>query len=224
MNFETVTAEKIPQTIVAQIRKRLINGDLKPGQLLPSEIKLAEMFGVSRSSVRDAMQILESTGYVNRRKKGGTTIRKVTFQDIANIYIPKAEKDALYDLLETREVLETAVVQFAIKRCTKEDLEELEKTIDWMIGRPDQAAEADIVFHTTLARISQNQVMLNIIKSLEEIMNKLQERTIDYPGRLENIVKEHKQIVSAIRNKDEQAAVKYMRTHIQKIGEILDHM
>ncbi|WP_058308578.1 FadR/GntR family transcriptional regulator [Gracilibacillus massiliensis] len=224
MSFETVTVEKISQTIVTQIRKRLVDGELKPGESLPSELKLAEMFGVSRSSVRDAMQILESTGYINRRKKGGTTIRKVTFEDIANIYIPKAEKDALYDLLETREVLETSVVQFAIKRANEQDIDELEKTIDWMIEKPDQAAEADIVFHITLARISQNQVMLNIIKSLEEIMNKLQEKTIYYPGRIEEIVTEHKQIVAAIRTKDEKSAERYMRLHIQKIGDILEHV
>ncbi|WP_066190234.1 FadR/GntR family transcriptional regulator [Gracilibacillus timonensis] len=224
MKFETVAVEKIPQTIVAQIRKRLVDGELKPGQSLPSELKLAEMFGVSRSSVRDAMQILESTGYVNRRKKGGTTIRSITFKDIANMYTPKTENVALYDLLETREVLETSVVQFAINRASEQDIDELEKTIDWMINRPDQAAEADIVFHITLARISQNQVMLNIIESLEEIMNQLQEKTIDYPGRLDEIIREHKQIVQAIRNKDEQSAIYCMRMHIQKIGDILEHI
>ncbi|WP_273128679.1 FadR/GntR family transcriptional regulator [Bacillus weihaiensis] len=221
MIFEEVTTEKIPQTIVSKIRKSLLEGSLKPGELLPSEIKLAEMFGVSRSSVRDALQILESTGVVSRRKRGGTTIRHITIEDMANIYLPKSETETLMDLLETREVLEIAVVNLAAKRATEDDLEELEKLIAWMEEKPNQAAQADIAFHLTLARISQNQVMINIIKSLEEIMNRLQEKTIYYPGRLQNIILEHRQIVKAIREKDSELAKDSMKSHLTHIYDLL---
>jgi len=224
MIFEEVTTEKIPQTIVSKIRKSLLDGDLKPGQLLPSEIKLAQMFGVSRSSVRDAMQILESTGVVSRRKRGGTTIRQITIEDMANIYLPKSEKETLLDLLETREVLEIAVVSLAVKRATADDLEELEKLIVWMEEKPEQAAQADIAFHLTLARSSQNQVMINIIKSLKEIMNRLQEKTIYYPGRLQNIILEHRQILNAIRAKDEELAKDSMKNHLTHINQLLKNM
>jgi GntR family transcriptional regulator, transcriptional repressor for pyruvate dehydrogenase complex len=221
MNFEEVTIEKIPQTIVAQIRKSLIDGDLKPGQLLPSEVKLAKMFGVSRSSIRDAMQILESTGFVNRRKRGGTTIRQITIEDVANIYSPNSEDDTLFDLLETREVLEIAVVRLAVQRSDEKDLEELENLIVWMEEKPEQAAQADIAFHLTLARISKNQVMINIIKSLKAIMNKLQEKTIYYPGRLQDIIAEHRQILFAIRERDERLAQEYMKNHLTQINDLL---
>jgi len=224
MIFEEVTTEKIPQTIVSKIRKSLLDGDLKPGHLLPSEIKLAQMFGVSRSSVRDAMQILESTGVVSRRKRGGTTIRQITIEDMANIYLPKSEKETLLDLLETREVLEIAVVSLAVKRATADDLEELEKLIVWMEEKPEQAAQADIAFHLTLARSSQNQVMINIIKSLKEIMNRLQEKTIYYPGRLQNIILEHRQILNAIRAKDEELAKDSMKNHLTHINQLLKNM
>ncbi|MCM3728653.1 FadR family transcriptional regulator [Neobacillus cucumis] len=221
MNFEEVAVAKIPQSIVAQIRKKLIDGSLKPGQLLPSEVKLAEMFGVSRSSIRDAMQILESTGVVSRRKRGGTTIRHITIEDMANIYSPKAENETLFDLVETREILEIAVVGLAARRANEHDLEELEKLIAWMEEQPEQASQADIAFHLTLARITQNQVLTNIIKSLEEMMNRLQEKTIYYPGRLANIILEHRQIVSAIKSRDEKLAKECMKLHLDHLCELL---
>ena len=170
MNFEEITVEKIPQTIVAKIRKSLIEGELQPGQLLPSEVKLAKIFGVSRSSIRDALQILESTGFVNRRKRGGTTIRQITIEDVANIYSPKSEYETFFDLLETREILEIAVIGLVVQRADEEDLKELENLVLWMEEKPEEAAQADIAFHLTLARISKNQVIINIIKSLKEII------------------------------------------------------
>lgn len=221
MNFEEITVEKIPQSIVTQIRRRLIDGELKPGQSLPSEVKLAKMFGVSRSSIRDAMQILESTGVVTRRKRGGTTIRQITIEDMANIYLPKSEKENLFDLLETREILEIAVVRLAAQRAAEKDIRELELLIDWMEEKPEEAAEADVAFHLTLAIISQNEVILNIIKSLKEIMSRLQEKTIYYPGRIDNIIIEHKQIVSAIKENNEHLAQEYMRNHLDQISDLL---
>lgn len=221
MNFEEITVEKIPQTIVTKIRKSLIEGDLKPGQLLPSEVKLAKMFGVSRSSIRDALQILESTGFVNRRKRGGTTIRQITIEDVANIYSPKSEYETFFDLLETREILEIAVIGLVVQRADEEDLKELENLVLWMEEKPEEAAQADIAFHLTLARISKNQVIINIIKSLKEIMNRLQEKTIYYPGRLPDIIAEHKQILFAIRERDESLAQQYMKNHITQINELL---
>lgn len=221
MNFEEITVEKIPQSIVTQIRRRLIDGELKPGQSLPSEVKLAKMFGVSRSSIRDAMQILESTGVVTRRKRGGTTIRQITIEDMANIYLPKSEKENLFDLLETREILEIAVVRLAAQRAAERDIRELELLIDWMEEKPEEAAEADIAFHLTLARVSQNEVILNIIKSLKEIMSRLQEKTIYYPGRIDNIIIEHKQIVSAIKENNEHLAQECMRNHLDQISDLL---
>jgi GntR family transcriptional regulator, transcriptional repressor for pyruvate dehydrogenase complex len=221
MDFEEVTVEKIPHTIVGQIRKKIIDGSLKPGQLLPSEIKLAQMFGVSRSSIRDAMQILENTGVVNRRKRGGTTIRQITMDDLANIYSPKSENETFFDLIETRKVLEMEVMSLVVQKATEKELEELENLIVLMEETPEQASQADIAFHLTLARISQNHVMLNLIKSLEEIMNRLQEKTIYYPGRLQNIIEEHRQILSAIKEKDEKLARECMKNHLNQINELL---
>jgi GntR family transcriptional repressor for pyruvate dehydrogenase complex len=222
LSFVEVKKEKIPQSIVVQFRQNLMEGRLIPGQRLPSEIKLAEMFGVSRSSLREAMQTLEGMGMIERRKRGGTTIRQITLEDLVGIYTPKSEDETLFDLLETREVLEVSVVQLAVRRASTEELEELEKLIVWMEEEPEQAARADILFHIALARISQNQVMTNIIKSLKEIMFKLQDKTFFYPGRLQEIITEHRLILNAIKAKDEQLAQECMRQHLNKANHILE--
>jgi len=84
VKFEGVAVEKISRNIVEQIKKRLINGSLQPGEVLPSEENLSKIFGVSRSSIREALQILEIQGVVDRKKRSGTVIRKLSILDIHN--------------------------------------------------------------------------------------------------------------------------------------------
>lgn len=222
MKVEGIVVEKIPQFIVTQIKKNLIEGTLKPGQCLPSELKMAEMFGVSRSSIRDALQTLEVMGVVSRKKRGGTIIRHVTVEDLAGIYSPKPEQETLFDLIETREALEIAVVKLVAQRAESSDIAELEQLIKWMEEKPEQAASADIAFHLALARISKNQVMITIIKSLKETMQKLQDKTIYYPGRLEDILSEHKQILEAIKQRDEERAQEKMAVHLAHVHKLLE--
>lgn len=224
LKFEGVAVEKISQNIVEQIRKSLINGSLQPGEVLPSEENLSKIFGVSRSSIREALQILEIQGIVDRKKRSGTVIRKLSILEMANIYLPRSDDESLLDLMETREILEVAIVELASERASLKDVQELENLLEWMESNPEEAAEADVAFHLALARMSRNEVMFNIVKSLKGTMDRLQERTIYLPGRLEHVLVEHRKIIESIKSKDPELAKIYMKRHLRKVKGLLERL
>ena len=224
LKFEGVAVEKISQNIVEQIRKKLINGSLQPGEVLPSEENLSKIFGVSRSSIREALQILEIQGIVDRKKRSGTVIRKLSILEMANIYLPRSDEESLLDLMETREILEVAIVELVSERASPKDVLELENLLGWMENNPEEAAEADVAFHLALARMSRNEVMFNIVKSLKGTMDRLQERTIYLPGRLEHVLVEHRKIIESIKSKDPELAKIYMKRHLRKVKGLLEKL
>lgn len=224
LKFEGVAVEKISQNIVEQIRKKLINGSLQPGEVLPSEENLSKIFGVSRSSLREALQILEIQGIVDRKKRSGTVIRKLSILEMANIYLPRSDEESLLDLMETREILEVAIVELVSERASPKDIQELENLLGWMENNPEEAAEADVAFHLALARMSRNEVMFNIVKSLKGTMDRLQERTIYLPGRLEQALVEHRKIIESINSKDPELAKIYMKRHLRKVKGLLEKL
>lgn len=224
LKFEGVAVEKISQNIVEQIRKKLINGSLQPGEVLPSEENLSKIFGVSRSSIREALQILEIQGIVDRKKRSGTVIRKLSILEMANIYLPRSDEESLLDLMETREILEVAIVELVSERASPKDVQELENLLGWMENNPEEAAEADVAFHLALARMSRNEVMFNIVKSLKGTMDRLQERTIYLPGRLEHVFVEHRKIIESIKSKDPELAKIYMKRHLRKVKGLLEEL
>ena len=224
VKFEGVAVEKISRNIVEQIKKRLINGSLQPGEVLPSEENLSKIFGVSRSSIREALQILEIQGVVDRKKRSGTVIRKLSILDMANIYLPRTDKESLLDLMETREILEVAIVELVAERANSKDFHELENLMKWMADNPAEAAEADVAFHLTLARMSRNEVLFNIVKSLKGTMDRLQEKTIYLPGRLEYVLVEHRKIVESIKSNDAGLAKIYMKRHLRKVKDLLEEL
>jgi len=219
LNFEEIKTERIPYKIVNQIKRQILEGKINPGEHLPTELELAEKLNVSRNSVREAFQILESLGIIERRKREGTIIRLITKEELESIYIPKPEEETLLDLLETREILEVNVVKLVVERASKEEINELEKILEWMKKDSEDLTKfsnTDIIFHITLARISQNQVIANIIHSLRKRMQNLQSRTLE-TLRIFEIIDEHQKIVDAIKSRNSEEAQKFMKYHLEKV-------
>lgn len=214
--FQKIKVERIPNLIVEQIRREIITGKLKPGDYLPPELELAEKFKVSRTSVREALQILEGFGVIERRKREGTIIRQVTIEDLAAIYIPKPEDETMLDLFEARIALECAAVKLAVERASNEEIEELEMTVSWMFRDPKSSAENDIVFHIMLARLSHNQVIANLVQSLKKTMDKIQV-IIPSPEDIPKVIEEHRGIVDAIKKRDAELAQQRIIDHIRGV-------
>lgn len=134
--FERVRRTKVYEEVAAQIRRQMAEGVLRPGDRLPAERELAEAFGVSRSSVRDAIRVLELAGLVEPRQGEGTVVHELTLDSLvsplASVLVTR--KDLLADLLEARRLIEPGIAQRAALAATEEDIEAMQAILGRQAG------------------------------------------------------------------------------------------
>lgn len=224
-----VRKTKVYAEVAAQIQRLIGEGRLKPGDKLPPERELAEIFGVSRSSVRDAIRVLEMQGLVEPRPGDGTLVRKVPIDRLVRPFAHalSANKDLAADLFDMRKMLEPPLARAAAFRATDEDVRALEQIVARQAGRVaagEIAIEDDNAFHYRIATAAKNQVVLRTMDILMELLSDTRVRSLQAPGRAEKSLEGHRRILDAIRRRDPEAAAVRMRRHIEEIeGTLFAH-
>ncbi|KLU60078.1 HTH-type transcriptional regulator LutR [Peptococcaceae bacterium CEB3] len=171
MEFTTIHRNTTPVMIVEQFLKSLESGQLVPGQKLPPERELARMFGVGRSSVREAIGILVVMGYLEVLQGKGTFIRRSS-PSIDYKSIPLENLISLlplFDLIEAREILELEAVRLAAERANDQDLEKMRRAIrrlEESDGNTEKFYTADAEFHAAIVDATDNSMICHILKSL----------------------------------------------------------
>ncbi|MDI6711071.1 MAG: FadR/GntR family transcriptional regulator [Bacillota bacterium] len=227
--FESVKATRISDQIVAQLRRLVLEGKLKPGQRLPTETELAEKFEVSRASVREALSVLESEGLVERRKNEGTFLRRYSLNRVLSaVEFPrKLDHELFADLVEAREKLELQIVELAAQRADDLDLLRIERTLEMMekdLAAGRSGIEADILFHQCLAAATKNQVLAGLVRSIGRMMQETRARTLVVPGRLAACLEEHRAIYEAVRDHDAERGCRLIQEHLNRVREILTRL
>lgn len=212
--------------MAAQIHRLIADGRLKPGDKLPPERELAEVFGVSRTSVRDAIRVLETQGLLEPRHGEGTVVRQIPIDTIVSSLADAltASKDLTADLFDMRKMLEPPLARAAAFRATSEDVEALEEILERQARRVrarEVTVEEDHAFHYRIATAAKNQVVLRIIDVLMDLLRESRERSLQVGGRAEKSLRGHRRILDAIRRRDPDGAADAMRAHIEEIEAIL---
>lgn len=217
--------------ITAQITQAIEEGRYKPGDKLPSEHQLAEQFSVSRTVVREAMQSLAGRGIVDIRRGVGAFVTAVTPDDKHLTVLEDTlyrHKERLLELFQVRRILEEEVVRQAAKRATPADIRKLEKIIDAAekaARHPDtgyvKLNEFNAAFHGVLLEITNNNTLKHIMNSLIDILRESREITLQLPGRYLVSVSEHKEILEAVRNGDEERAIRAMGAHLKAVEDTI---
>jgi DNA-binding FadR family transcriptional regulator len=225
--FGSVKHGKLAEVVAAQIRNEIHNGHLSLGDKLPSEKELIEQLGVSRATVREALTLLESDGFVSVRsgRYGGAYVTQPRVERLSSILdtILTVEKTTMEELLEARALLEPLAVRQAAQKATPEDLERIEASIERMEeNRNDPtivAAEA-ARYHILIAEATHN----GVISTLTTIMqNLIFARLFETLGsEADDTIKAHRSILRAIRNGEADVAAKRMAHHISAFEEVLD--
>lgn len=214
-----VTKISISEEIAKQIMDLISSGDLKPGQRLPSERELCEKFGASRSSLREALRCLSIVGVVNARVGEGTSIAVDGEKFLRKIIEWRmiTEKHQIENLLKVRTALEGVSASDAALHGTEDDLEKLRKLLAKMEGtlKKEKAfAALDLEFHCTLANISGNSLLSDMISLIRSQVAKALHTVLHLPNAIPLSHKEHTAVFKAIELHDPEAARKAMQDHL----------
>ena len=203
---------------------QLINGeDFEPGSRLPSELKMASRFGVSRTVVREAVSRLKSEGLVESRQGSGVFVRDRNMH--APFRIDPSIMDSIQSVLqvvELRQSLEGEIAALAAKRRTREQMVTIKRALK-QIEFDEQAGkdgvEADIVFHRSIAEATGNPHFLALIEFLFNFLIKATKITRSYEATKaalsQQVKEEHQRIVDAISRQDPEAARLAARQHME---------
>ena len=225
--FETIRRNKVYEEVARQI-ERLILTKLRPGDKLPAERELAEMLGVSRSSIRDAMRSLELVGLVEPRQGAGTVVREISpdilVTPLSNILAHK--RQMVGELLDFRKMLEPPLAARAATHASPEKVAEMDEILrrqDEKLSRGELAIEEDNQFHDAIARASGNSVVLKVLDILMDLLRETRALSLQRKGRPQKSIAGHRRILGAIKRRDPAAAEAAMRQHIKDIEQIVVH-
>ncbi len=223
--FKPIKTKKIWEEIVDQLKAMITNGELKPGDKLPSERDLAESLNVSRASVREALTTLEAIGILEINPGEGTFIRQTsdaeTFAPLTLLLTVERNPEA--QMMEVRRVLETEMASLAAQRATAENLDRIEKSLLLMKSAKNthDAVDADLRFHFAIAEATQNTILLRLMNTIADLMHHSlrtdRENLYSHPPTGQRILREHDAIFLAIRNHDPEFARNAMLEHINNI-------
>lgn len=222
-NFTSLTQESPADKIIIQIRSLITSGQIKPGDKLPSERKLAEKLGVGRTHVRDAISKLEFYGILKTLPQSGTVVAGIGLVALEGLItdVLKLEKSDFASLVETRVILETQAAKLAATRRTDNDIEEIKKAIsayEIKIKNKQSAVEEDLMFHLKIAEASKNSVLksLMLIITPDIVKNYITYKVCDEQTEFKAF-QEHQKILDFIINKDGEAASAMMREHLNGV-------
>jgi GntR family transcriptional repressor for pyruvate dehydrogenase complex len=224
--FEAVRKTKVYEKVAEQIQRLIRDGLLKPGDMLPPERELAETFQVSRSSLRDAIRALELMGMVEARQGEGTVVREPSGEAVANplTAVLLQQREFVSELLELRGMIEPTLAARAATHADANDLVHLEDILRRQkekVDRGELAIEEDSEFHYSIARASNNKVVLQVVDVFMDLLRESRKQSLQVEGRLQKSLVSHQQILRAIAQHDAAAAENAMRRHIQEIEAIV---
>lgn len=226
MTFTSVVKDpsNIYERIVKQVTSLIIKGQLKPGDKLPAERTLAELLGVSRTSIREALKMLAAQGLVVIKHGQGVFITDQNPEEYLKNFSQRIflEHHALKDLYEMRKMLETQAAFWAATRKKEEQLEEIEKLITTAKEKIEclneesimDMTEHDTKFHGLIAEMSDNKVLVKIMHDLLEMIEETRTSVFNIPGRAKKSLMDHIDIYIAIKNGQGETASQAMRLHL----------
>jgi GntR family transcriptional regulator, transcriptional repressor for pyruvate dehydrogenase complex len=223
--LEAIPRNRVYTKVAEQLQNHIIN-ELKPGDMLPPERELVRMFGVSRSSIRDAIRRLETVGLLEPRQGVGTVVKDVSADSlvasVTGVLLQKHK--VIRELLDVRMLIEPALARRAALHATPEQIAEMRAILDQQeekVQKSELATDEDTKFHYTIAQAADNSVLLKLAHVLMDSLRELRERSLEVGGRQPKSLAAHRRVLEAIEQGDAAAAEAAMHRHLQEVEKLI---
>ena len=191
------------------LKRRIIFREIESGKKINEE-ELAQALGVSRTPIRETLVRLEHEGIVKIIPRRGA-------------FVVSQSIEKVIDLLQVREVLEGLVARLATENMDPERLDRHKQCLKKVSSTEDPADKllkytpADVEFHALLLQACDNELLKNMMESVNAHLQMVRLRTVTLPGRAEQTVREHYEIVAAMEKQDADLAERLMRKHVASV-------
>jgi DNA-binding FadR family transcriptional regulator len=218
--FTPVRQSRASGEIVSQIERAIFATELSPGDRLQSERELAEQFGVSRITVRDALRVLEARGLIRVKvgAMGGAFVADANTDRVAESIstLIKLKRMTLSELAEARKVVEAATAELAAQRADAASVGRLQQNVERsrpLLREPITHADASMDFHVELARAAGNEVLYATVEAYRGLLvPSIRDLRDLKSGRATQ--KAHEELVEAVRRRDPEGARELMLDHL----------
>ena len=210
----------ITDEVISRFKNLIQQRVLTPGCKLPSERELAEVLGVSRPTLRQALKALQVLGIIRSRQGAGSYLEETT-SDILKVPLDFAvafKGPAKHDLFETRQTMEVKLAALAAERRTAQDLENIRQALAAMrasAGVPDRWCENDIDFHKRIVEAAKNAVMASIADMLGHMLVESRKESVRLLTDYDESLRSHERIFERIELRDPSGAAEAMADHFR---------
>lgn len=230
LSFQPKPVHRPREQVESQLRDAILGGALKQGEKLPTEVEMAAQFGVSRTTIREALRHLVAQGLIQKLPgaSGGSFVLAIDHRSLAGQL--RTSVDAIIrlgtatygEVREVRRFLEIPSARLAAENRTEEHLSRLRGYVEAVkktaLG-DTVVTELDIAFHTTIAEATNNRLVESFVAALHHVARPAEHlRFSEEAGR--TTVRQHVDIVRAIQNGDADAAELAMRTHLNYLESL----
>jgi GntR family transcriptional repressor for pyruvate dehydrogenase complex len=214
--------ESLSKKVAQEIESAINSQRIKVNDKLPTEFELCEQFGVSRTALREALQMLSAKGLISIEKGRGIFVKKISSDSVTgpmHSYL-KTRMGASYvlEIIEARRIIEPEIARSAALNRTNEDIEQMRKEINSMQtfeGPAEELARFDMNFHLAIANATQNRLLPLMLKPVFRLMPEIKSMIIsDVPEARDSAIIWHSKILDAIIVNDPVTAYEEMRQHL----------
>ena len=219
MSFQELERKSAAQAVIEQIASHIDGERVEPGYKLPSEQEMLKQFGVSRSTVREALHALVVLGVLESKPGKGYYVKrgyKLPLQ-ANNLQKILLQDETFFDLLEARESVERAISVLAAQRATEADIRAMEEALEAVrraIENGEDPTEHTVAVHLQMARAAHNRVLVGLMKQLLPMIAE-KAKKVQIPAKAN--YDEHKGLVDGVRAGDSQAMEKIIAGHLEYI-------
>lgn len=224
-----VASRGLHNLVVQQLGRLIVSGELAPGEGLPREEVLAERLNVSRTALREAMKVLVAKGLIESRQRTGARVREAIYwnqldADVLGWRCASMPTESFVEkLVEMRELIEPGAAAAAAKRRTDEQLAALKAAYDAMAASEDLDAwaEADLAFHETLLRATNNELMVSLFSVIETALGTFFLLSASNAASFKAALPHHEKVYEAVRRRQPEVARQAM---LKMVGESRDNI